>query len=78
MIGLKARPRRTRADFPLDELRNDVRSYMSQPKVAKEIPTWRPDASQQARQGAGIVIPAMNGVGGTSIHCGTAQWRFAP
>ena len=36
---------------------------MSQPKAAKEVPTWRQNASQTATQGAGEVILMMNGVG---------------
>ena len=58
-------------DFPMDELRNDVRNFMSQPKAAKEIPTWREDSSQVATQtgtqilmmkdGRGFVDPLWNG-----------------
>jgi gluconate 2-dehydrogenase alpha chain len=81
VIGLEAGPRWTPEDFPMDELRNDVRNFMSQPKAAKEIPTWRPNASQKATQKAtqsGIQILMMNGVGGSSIHYGMQQWRFLP
>jgi gluconate 2-dehydrogenase alpha chain len=78
VVGLEAGPRWTPADFPMDELRNDVRHYLSQPKAAKEIPTWRPNASQTASQTAGITILMMNGVGGSSIHYGMEQWRYLP
>jgi gluconate 2-dehydrogenase alpha chain len=77
VIGLEAGPRWSPQDFPMDELRNDVRGFMSQPKAAKEIPTWRPNASQKATQG-GIQILMMNGVGGSSIHYGMEQWRYLP
>ena len=78
VIGLEAGPHLTPSDFPMDELRNDVRNYLSQAKFAKEVPTWRPNGSQQATQGAGITILMMNGVGGTSNHYSMHQWRYLP
>jgi gluconate 2-dehydrogenase alpha chain len=78
VVGLEAGPRWTAGDFPMDELRNDVRGYLSQPKVAREIPTWRPNATEKATQGGGINILMMNGVGGSSIHYGMEQWRYLP
>ncbi len=53
VVGLEAGPRWTPQDFPMDELRNDVRNFMSQPKFAKELPSWRPNASVKATQGVG-------------------------
>ena len=76
VVALEAGPHLTPEDFPMDELRNDVRNFMSQPKAAKEVPTWRQNASQTATQGAGEVILMMNGVGGSSIHYGMEQWRY--
>ena len=46
VVGLEAGPRWKPTDFPMDELRNDVRNFMSQPKAAKEVPTWRPNSSR--------------------------------
>jgi gluconate 2-dehydrogenase alpha chain len=78
VVGLEAGPRWTPQDFPMDELRNDVRNFMSQPKFVKELPSWRPNASAKATQGGGINILMMNGVGGSSIHYGMEQWRYLP
>ena len=78
VVGLEAGPRWKPTDFPMDELRNDVRNFMSQPKFAKEVPTWRPNPSTPATQNAGINIFMMNGVGGSSIHYGMEQWRYLP
>jgi gluconate 2-dehydrogenase alpha chain len=78
VVGLEAGPRWTADDFPMDELRNDVRNFMSQPKAAKEVPTWRKTASQTADQTSGVNILMMNGVGGSSIHYGMEQWRYLP
>jgi gluconate 2-dehydrogenase alpha chain len=75
VVALEAGPHWSAEDFPMDELRNDVRSFMSQPKAAKEIPTWRENASQTATQ-TGTQILMMNGVGGSSIHYGMEQWRY--
>jgi gluconate 2-dehydrogenase alpha chain len=75
VTALEAGPHWSAEDFPMDELRNDVRNFMSQPKAAKEIPTWRPNASQVASQ-TGVQILMMNGVGGSSIHYGMEQWRY--
>ncbi|HZO96970.1 MAG TPA: GMC family oxidoreductase [Gaiellaceae bacterium] len=78
VVGLEAGPRWKPQDFPMDELRNDVRNVMSQPKAAKEVPTWRPNPSVKATQTGGIRILMMNGVGGSSIHYGMEQWRYLP
>ena len=50
VVALEAGPHWSPEDFPMDELRNDVRNFMSQPKAAKEIPTWRENSSQVASQ----------------------------
>ena len=81
VTALEAGPRWTTEDFPMDELRNDVRAFLSQPKFMKEIPTFRLNSSQQALQGGGpggLVVPMVNGVGGTSLHYGKEQWRYLP
>ena len=78
IIGLEAGPRWKPTDFPMDEIRNDVRNYLGQPKAAKEVPTWRLNASQPATQGGGISVIMANGVGGSSIHYGMEQWRYTP
>jgi gluconate 2-dehydrogenase alpha chain len=77
VVGLEAGPRLSARDFPNDEIRNDIRAWMCRIKAAKEIPTWRPNASVPATQ-TGIQILMMNAVGGTSIHYGMEQWRLLP
>jgi gluconate 2-dehydrogenase alpha chain len=77
MVALEAGPRWNALDFPMDELRNDVRSFMSQRKFVGELPTWRPNANAVADR-TGVAINMMNGVGGTSIHYGMEQWRYLP
>jgi gluconate 2-dehydrogenase alpha chain len=76
VVALEAGPNWDAEDYPMDELRNDVRNFMSQPKAAKEVPTWRPNASVPASQTTGVNILMMNGVGGSSIHYGMEQWRY--
>ena len=81
VTALEAGPRWSTEDFPMDELRNDVRAFLSQPKYMKEIPTFRKNSSQLALQGGGpggLLVPMMNGVGGTSLHYGKEQWRYLP
>jgi gluconate 2-dehydrogenase alpha chain len=77
VVGLEAGPRWNALDFPMDEIRNDLRHFLSQAKFAKEVPTWRRNANAVADQ-SGVVISMMNGVGGTSIHYGMEQWRYLP
>ena len=76
VVALEAGPRWNPDDFPMDEIRNDVRNYLSQRKFAKEVPTWRRNSSQTADQTSGAIIYMMNGVGGTSLHYGMEQWRY--
>jgi gluconate 2-dehydrogenase alpha chain len=77
VVALEAGPRWNALDFPMDEIRNDVRNFLSQRKFDKEIPTWRPNANAVADR-TGLTIHMMNGVGGTSIHYGMEQWRYLP
>jgi gluconate 2-dehydrogenase alpha chain len=77
VVGLEAGPRWNAEDFPMDEVRNDLRHFLSARKFAKELPTWRPNASAVADR-SGVTIYMMNGVGGTSIHYGMEQWRYLP
>ena len=78
VVALEAGPRLSPEDFPMDEVRNDIRNAMGAPKVQKEIPTWRPDIKTPASQAAGVRIYMMNGVGGSSTHYTMQQWRFLP
>lgn len=77
VVGLEAGGWYSMPDFPDDELRHDVRHYLSRTKFLGEMPTWRPNASTEAGPGA-ITIPMANAVGGTSLHYGMQFWRYLP
>jgi gluconate 2-dehydrogenase alpha chain len=77
IIGLEAGPRVSFRDFPSDEIRNDIRGWLSRLKFAKEMPTHRFTADQTAGPPA-IAIKMVNAVGGTSIHYGMESWRLSP
>ncbi len=44
VVALEAGPRLDPSMMTLDEIRNDVRSWLTEPKAMHEIPTWRHDA----------------------------------
>lgn len=78
VVGIEAGPRLSSKDFvkQLDELGgNSHRNRLGEPKVNKEVPTWRPNTETPAGPPP-IVMSMMNGVGGTSIHWGTQSWRY--
>ena len=77
VIGLEAGPRLSFRDFPSDEIRNDIRSWLARIKFAREMPTHRPTAADPAGPPA-IAISMVNAVGGTSIHYGMESWRLTP
>jgi len=74
VVGLEAGPWRTTMDYPMDEIRNDIRNYLG-PKVNAEIPTSRQTSSQVAQPSLGNEL-VMNGVGGSSIHYTAQSWRL--
>src|SRR5215469_8532606 len=64
-------------DFKPDEIHNNVRSLVTTvPKAKREIPTFRTNDRERARQGASA--PMMNAIGGTSIHYHAQSWRYSP
>jgi gluconate 2-dehydrogenase alpha chain len=76
VIGLDAGPRLNTRDMAPDELRLSRKAWPPSPqKTASEGPTFRPNASATAVQGA---HPMMNAVGGTSIHYWAQSWRLNP
>jgi gluconate 2-dehydrogenase alpha chain len=77
VIGLEAGPWRAMKDFPSDEIRNDIRNWMGNPKFNQEIPTSRMHASQVAQPTVGGAL-MMNGVGGSTVHYTCQSWRFLP
>ena len=78
IIGIEAGPRVTEADYPFDEVRNDIRDWMGRFKANLEVPTARLDDTKVATRPLGATGPMMNAVGGTSIHWMTQSWRFLP
>ena len=76
VIGLDAGPRLSTRDMAPDELRLARNVWPPGPqKTDGEAPTFRPNASATAVQGA---HPMMNAVGGTSIHYWAQSWRLNP
>jgi gluconate 2-dehydrogenase alpha chain len=78
VIGLEAgtwmNPAR---DYRADEIHNNVRSLVTTGnKAGSEIPTFRNNPNDEARQAARH--PMMNAVGGTSIHYHAQSWRLNP
>jgi gluconate 2-dehydrogenase alpha chain len=77
VVALEAGPRLDPKPFLLDEVRNDVRSYMSRPKSTGELPSWRFDASEKAGASPYPLL-MVNAVGGTSVHYDCWSFRFQP
>ena len=77
VVGLEAGARLDQADFRFDEIHNDIRNWMSEPKAKHELPTWRLD-----RDSAAVPCPwpalMANAVGGSSIHYECVSFRFLP
>ena len=76
IVGLEAGGWLTPADFPSDELRNNILTWMGNSKFNRDAPTWRPnDKVKAARRRSG---PLMSAVGGSTIHYGANSWRWGP
>jgi gluconate 2-dehydrogenase alpha chain len=76
VIALEAGPRLDATMMSQDEIRNDIRSWMS-PKSKGEVPTWRSSASEQATAPPRSTI-MVNAVGGSTVHYDCASYRFLP
>jgi gluconate 2-dehydrogenase alpha chain len=74
VVGLEAGQWHSTKDYPMDEVRNDVRNYLG-PKVNAEIPTSRLKSSEVAEPSV-VTERTMNGVGGSSIHYTAQSWRL--
>ena len=76
IISLEAGGWLTPADFPSDELRNNILCWMGNSKFNRDVPTWRPnDKVKPVHRRTG---PMMSAVGGSTIHYGAMSWRWAP
>jgi gluconate 2-dehydrogenase alpha chain len=77
VVALEAGPRVDLAGSSFDELRNDVRNWMAEPKAKLEVPTWRTDETQEAGPSPWPMLMA-NGVGGSTLHYECMSLRFQP
>ncbi|HWH19991.1 MAG TPA: GMC family oxidoreductase [Solirubrobacterales bacterium] len=77
VAAIEAGPRLSADDYALDEVRNEVRDWMAQPKAAHEVPTWRSGPEEEAGPAPGPML-MVNAVGGTSIHYEGISMRFLP
>jgi gluconate 2-dehydrogenase alpha chain len=77
VVALEAGPRIDPRESTFDELRNDVRNWMSDPKAKLEVPVWRFDSSQAAGPSPWPMLMA-NGVGGSTMHYECISLRFQP
>ena len=76
IIGLEAGGYFTVADYPSDEIRNNILTWMGNAKFNRDVPTWRPNEKVKAiRRRTGTLMSA---VGGSTIHYGAQSWRWAP
>jgi gluconate 2-dehydrogenase alpha chain len=61
----------------LDEVRNDIRTWLSDPKSKGEVPTWREHAGEIAAISPWSTL-MVNGIGGTTVHYNAVSLRFQP
>ena len=77
VVALEAGRRLDAGLMALDEIRNDVRDWMAEPKARHELPTFRQGA-------AAATVPApwptlmVNAVGGSTVHYPGLSIRFQP
>jgi gluconate 2-dehydrogenase alpha chain len=77
VTALEAGPRLDAGQMTFDELRNDVKAWLSAPKAAGETPTWRTSPSEEARQAPWPTL-MVNAVGGSTVHYPGLSARFHP
>lgn len=76
IIALEAAGWLTVADYPSDEIRNNILTWMGNSKFNRDVPTWRPnDKVKAVRRRSGTLMSA---VGGSTVHYGAQSWRWAP
>lgn len=82
VVALEAGPRRAAAEMTLDELRNDVRAWLAEPKAQGELPTFRPTPDAESGPSPWPML-MVNAVGGSTLHYPGLSarfhaWNFAP
>lgn len=75
VVALEAGPRVGPQETTLDEIRNDIRSWLTAPKALHELPTWRTDPSETAGVSPWPLLMA-NAVGGSTVHYPGLSARF--
>jgi gluconate 2-dehydrogenase alpha chain len=77
VVAIEAGTRLDGAAMTMDEVRNDIRGWLSQPKAAGEAPTWRDDLSMPAGPSPWPIL-MVNAVGGSTVHYPGLSARFHP
>jgi gluconate 2-dehydrogenase alpha chain len=77
VVALEAGPRLDASLMTSDEIRNDVRGWLSQPKAMHEIPTWRSSGSEAAGPSPWPML-MVNAVGGSTVHYPGLSIRLNP
>ena len=77
VVALEAGPRREAAEMTQDEIRNDTRSWLSEPKSGHEVPTYRTSAVESAGPSPWPTL-MVNAVGGTTVHYPALSIRLQP
>ena len=77
IVALEAGGWLTPADFPSDEIRNNVLTWMGNAKFNRDPPTWRRNRDSKVELGDGRG-PMMSAVGGSTIHYGGLSVRWGP
>ena len=77
VVALEAGPRLDPGMMTLDEIRNDVRNWLTAPKSSREVPTVRAGVSKRASPAPWPVL-MVNAVGGSTVHYPGLSIRFQP
>jgi gluconate 2-dehydrogenase alpha chain len=77
VVALEAGPRLDPSAMTLDEVRNDVRGWLSRPKSMHEVPTWRADDTTPAGPSPWPML-MVNAVGGSTVHYPGLSARLQP
>jgi gluconate 2-dehydrogenase alpha chain len=77
VVALEGGPRLDPSMMTLDEIRNDVRNWLTAAKSSREVPTIRAGASKRASSVPWPVL-MVNAVGGSTVHYPGLSIRFQP
>lgn len=77
VVALEAGPRLAPPLMTFDEIRNDIRSWLSQPKSRHELPTRQAGSISPDEAGPWPLL-MVNAVGGSTVHYPGVSLRFQP